>query len=69
MDASAARIWAAVECARKVGRPSREPLVLAGRADEAGRCCVPGGRLSRRTRPVTDVDAPVAFAFLMEGDR
>ncbi len=70
LDASAARIWAAAECARKVGRSSRDPLALEGSFSD-GWTLLRAGRSPVATYVVrvADDEAPLAFAFLVEGDR
>jgi enediyne polyketide synthase len=70
LDASAARVWAAAECVRKAGRSSRDPLALEG-ASPDGWTLLRAGRSPVATYVVrvADDEPPLAFAFLVEGDR
>jgi enediyne polyketide synthase len=69
-DQSAARVWAAAECARKAGRPTREPLALATQA-ENGWTLLRAGDLAVATYAarVVDLEAPLAFAVLVGNGR
>jgi enediyne polyketide synthase len=70
LDTSAARLWATAECVRKAGRPVQEPLAVA-RGEEDGWTVLRAGRSAVATyvARLTDVEAPVAFAFLIEAAR
>jgi enediyne polyketide synthase len=67
LDTSAARVWAAVECARKTGLPSEEPLALVHTAGE-GWSLLRAGRspVATYATELTGLEPPVAFAFLVE---
>ena len=70
IDLSAARVWAAAECARKAGRPAREPLAL-DQASADGWMLLRAGRtpVATYTAKVEDVEPPLAFAFLIGSER
>jgi enediyne polyketide synthase len=70
IDLSAARVWAAAECARKAGRPAHEPLVL-DEASADGWTLLRAGRTPVATYAarVEDVEPPLAFAFLIGSGR
>ena len=70
LDLSAARVWAAAECARKAGRPAREPIAL-GRAYGDGWTLLRAGRTAVATYAarLDGVESPLAFAFLVEEER
>ena len=70
LELSAARVWAAAECARKAGRPAREPIAL-GRAYGDGWTLLHAGRTAVATYAarLEGVESPLAFAFLVEEER
>jgi enediyne polyketide synthase len=69
-DTAATRVWAAVECLQKAGRPTTDPLVLRP-SERAGWIVFGSGELRVATLATTlrDLTEPVVFAVLTEGSR
>jgi enediyne polyketide synthase len=69
-DTAATRVWAAMECLQKAGRPPGGPLVLRP-ADRAGWAVMAAGSATVATFATTlrGVAEPVVFAVLTEGRR
>jgi enediyne polyketide synthase len=70
VSTSAARVWAAAECARKSGRPARETLALASVGSDGWALLRAGGApVATYAGHIAGVDPPVAFAFLIEEEQ
>jgi enediyne polyketide synthase len=70
IDASATRVWAAVECTRKADLPSGESLTLSESTPD-GWAVIRAGRtpVATWTGSVSGIDSAVAFAFLLGEQR